>query len=154
VAALGIQRAEVALRRYLTLRPVVTSRQIPGRATRYVTEVINTYAFGFDAACIALCRATLEQCLREELVQRGVYTEPQLKREQPTAGTLMEKSKQAGILVNSAAAARRLVKKGNTVMHQFLYDEKISAQQAVDSIAELLEALRELLADKRDGTPA
>ena len=145
IATIGIGRAESALRRYLRIRPIVLVGQLPERARAYMGEVISTYAFGFDAACIALCRATLEQVLRDALVDRNVYTAPQLKRERPTAGSLVANAKRAGVLVASAAAADRIVNKGDTVMHHFLYDDKVIEQQAFDSLNDLLEVLAEVL---------
>lgn len=61
IARLGVSRTDDALTRFLNLRPVVTPRPVPERAKRYIREVIDTYIFGFDAACIALCRAACEQ---------------------------------------------------------------------------------------------
>lgn len=138
IAGSGIARAEMALTRFLKIRPVIVSRPIPERAVKYLDEVVKTLIFGFDAACIALCRATLEQLLQEVLIIRGIYTGPQIKRERPTAGTLMTKAVTSGILGDSQDSARSLVKRGDTVMHSFIYDEKISEQQSLDSISKLL----------------
>lgn len=150
IAHIAIWRARTALERYLSLRPVIAAQPIPPRAQRYVTELINTFAFGFDAACIALGRAVVEQLLKDSLVARGEYTEARLKRERPTAGALLVAARRAGILARSSAAAEGLVKKGDTVLHQFLYDERVSEQQARDTVAQLLEVLAEVLEDGRD----
>jgi hypothetical protein len=153
LARAAVSRAETALSRYFSLQPAVVGKAIPARATKYVAEVIQTFAFGFDAACIALCRATAEQVLKDELVAAAVYTEAQIRRERPTAGTLLIKAKQAGIITTCADAGDRLVKKGDTVMHQFIYDDKISETQARDSIKELLAILCEVLGT-REGPQA
>jgi len=145
IARLGISRSDDALKRFVRLRPVVTSRPVPDRAKRYIREVIDSFMFGFDAPCVALCRAACEQVLREKLVAEKVYTEPQLKRERPTAGTLLARAKQAGLLSRSRRAAERLVEKGDMVMHNFIFEERILEQQALDSIAELAEVLAEAL---------
>jgi hypothetical protein len=146
IARLGIRRSDHALTRFLKLRPVITAKAIPERAKRYIREVIDTFVFGFDAACIALCRAACEQVLRDELVKRGVYTEPQLRRERPTAGALIANAKRAGLLKASSSAVERLVSKGDTVMHSFIFDERVLEQQALDSIGELARVLAETLA--------
>jgi hypothetical protein len=145
IARLGVSRTDDALKRFLKLRPVVTPRPVPERAQRYIREVIDTYILGFDAACIALCRAACEQVLRDALLSKGVYTEAQLRREQPSAGSLMANAKRSGVLVVSIPAAEKLITKGNTVMHSFLYEERILEQQALDSVSELAEVLSEVL---------
>ena len=145
IARLGVSRTDDALKRFLNLRPVVTPRPVPERAKRYIREVIDTYILGFDAACIALCRAACEQVLRDALVSKGVYTEPQLRRERPTAGSLMANAKRSGVLNVSIPAAEKLITKGDTVMHSFLYEERILEQQALDSVSELAQVLAEVL---------
>jgi hypothetical protein len=145
VAELGVDRAQRALRRYLAVRPVVAQRPVPRRASWYVEEVVNTFAFGFDAACIALCGSALEQVLKERLVEENVYTEPQIRREQPTAATLVAKAKAARVLHDAATAAERLVKRRNTVLHQFVFDDKVIERQTLDSIDVLLAVIVETL---------
>lgn len=145
IAVRGISRSEKALKRYLRLRPTVVQRPLPARAQRYIQDVVETFAFAFDAACIALCRASLEQLLREALVGRGVYTEKRLRRERPTAGALLANAKREGLLHKSYAAAERVVSKGDTVMHQHLYEERVLEQLAFDSVTELLQVVSELL---------
>jgi hypothetical protein len=141
----AISRATKALDRYFKLQPVITKKALPERAAKYLAEVVHTYAYGFDVACIALCRATLEQVLKDELIERGVYTAPQVRRERPTAGALLHNAKRADLLVTSLGSAEGIVKKGDTVLHDFIYDSKVVAQQAVDSITELLDVLVEIL---------
>jgi hypothetical protein len=153
IAATGIVRAEKALDRFAKVRPAITRRALPPRAAGYVAEVINTFIFGFDAACIALCRATLEQVLKDELVRRGAFTEPQLKREKPTAGTLLSNAFRIGLLQSSRRSAGKLVEKGDTIMHNFVYDERVSEQQALDSVAQLIEVLTEILGPDSSDSP-
>jgi hypothetical protein len=143
----AISRATTALERYFKLRPIITKKALPERAARYMAEVVRTYAYGFDVACIALCRATLEQVLKDELVERGVYSETDIQKKKLTAGPLLDLAKAKAILLRSFDSADRIIKKGNTVMHQFLYDSKVLPQQAVDSIAQLLEVLSEVLGE-------
>lgn len=109
IAALGIRRTEQSLQRFLQLRPITTGKPVPERAKRYLREAIDTFLLGFDPACIALCRAACEQVLRDELVRRGIYTEPQLRRERPTAGALVANAKREGVLIASFPAADKLV---------------------------------------------
>jgi hypothetical protein len=109
-AEVGLRRAVNALSRYRRLQPRITTRPVPDAAKRHLHEVVETFLFGFDAACIALCRATLEQLLRDALLTAHVYTEPQLRRERPTAGALLENARRKRILVSSLAVAESLVK--------------------------------------------
>jgi len=145
IARLGLGRLEGALSRFLEFRPVVTSKPVPDCAQRYIREVIDTFVFGFDGACIALCRAACEQLLRDTLVERGVYTERQLRRERPTAGALLANAKRAGVLKTSLSAAEELVGKGDTVIHSFICEGRVLEQQALDSINELAQVLAETL---------
>jgi len=143
----GIRRSVNALTRYRRLQPRTTRRPVPDAAKRHLHEVVETFLFGFDAACIALCRATLEQLLRDALLTAKVYTEPQLRRERPTAGALLENARRQRVLVSSLAAAENLVKRGDTVMHRAIYSERILEQQALDSIGNLVEVFVELLGE-------
>ncbi len=59
IAEEGISRANEALDRYQAMKPAVAARSLPQPVVRYLKEAAATYLFGFDAACIALCRATL-----------------------------------------------------------------------------------------------
>lgn len=145
IATLGIDRADGGLKRFLRLRPLALSQPVPDAAKPYLREVIDTFVLGFDAACIALCRATCEQLLRDFLVKAKVYTPGRLRKERPTAGALFINAKRAGLIRSATAAADKLIRKGDTVMHHFIYDRHILEQQALDSINELAEVLGELL---------
>jgi len=146
VAQVGIERADGALNRFMSLMPIFAERSIPERAQPYIREVVTTFLFGFDAACMALCRSTFEQVAKTLLIERSAYTEGQLRREQPTAATLLEKLKQGGGVSRSYDAAKRVVNRGNTVMHGHMYDQKILHQEALDSLADLVVVLQEVLA--------
>jgi hypothetical protein len=154
VASTGIWRSEQALKRFMRVKPAIVSRPIPERAIKYVAEVVQTYMFGFDAACIALCRATIEQLLKDELLAHGLLTEPQIRRERPTAGSLLAHAKRAGLLTDSTAAAERVVKKGDTVLHSFVYDDRVIDQQALDSVTDLVLVVAELYADTDKTRPS
>jgi hypothetical protein len=146
VASEGVRRATMALDRYLEIRPSRAARALPERARAHVREALHTFMFGFDPACIALCRAALEQVLKDLLVAKGIYTEPQLKREKPTAGALLEKAKQATLLADTYDAAKRVVDRGDTLMHRHVYDQKILKQIASDCVRDLTAAVVEALA--------
>src|SRR2546422_858080 len=146
IAEEGISRANEALKRYVTLRPAISARALPQSAIDYLKEAAASYLFGFDAACIALCRATLERLLKEFLVTKRIYTEPQLKREQPTAGTLLEKAKQAGFRGAEYHAAKRVVERGDHVLHRSIHEKRILKKTASDSVNDLVLAALAILA--------
>jgi len=64
IAEEGVTRANEALERYVALKPAIAARALPQSAVDYLKEAAASYLFGFDAACIALCRATLERLLK------------------------------------------------------------------------------------------
>lgn len=111
-------------------------------------EVIESYAFGLDAACIALSCAVFEQLLKDELVRRAAYTEPQIDREHLTAEGVLAKGKQFGLIKESARDAESLVKKRNIVMHRHAYDDKVRSRLALDAVRELVSVVSEVLADE------
>jgi hypothetical protein len=146
LAGEGISRATSALERYQLVAPQL-GQAIPDRALPYVREALSCFLFCFDAATIALCRSTVEQVAKEALIRLGVYTRRQIQRSRPPLSleTLIEKLKQAGALERSYEAAKRVKDRGNTILHDHLYDEKIRRQLALDSVADLADILRELL---------
>jgi hypothetical protein len=145
LATEGIGRTERSLKRYLKLRPIVIRTPIPARAQPYVRELVDTFAFGFDAACIALSRAAMEQVLKDRLLVVGEYTEARLRREKPGPQELIVAAKRRAVLENSFEAAGRVADRGNTVLHSFIYDEKVLQQEALDSISDLLKVLTECI---------
>lgn len=145
IADAGVDRVNSALNRFILLRPIKATREVPDRAVRYLREALDAYLFGFDAACIAFCRATCEQVLKDALVAARAYTEPQLKRERPSAGTLLEVAKRQKLLERSFDAASRLTRRGDEVMHQFIADDKILPQLSLDSLHDLATVLEETL---------
>jgi hypothetical protein len=145
IASEGVARATKGLDRYAEITPAVATDAIPEKARVYIREVIHTYIFGFDPACLALCRATLEQLLKERLVAAGIFTGPQIKRERLTAGGLLEKAKQNGLVVREYDAAKKVVERGDQLMHSHMFDEKILKQMAADSIRDLTAVAVELM---------
>jgi hypothetical protein len=151
IAEEGVDRTDVAMQRFPLLAPRIAKRRLSPKAQQYLQEVARTFLFGFDAACIALARATFEQAATQVLVEREHFTGPQLTRGKATAGDLIVHLKRADLLVQSLAAAGRLVKKGNTVLHHFVYSERILPQEALDCITDLVEVLAELFGTDSPG---
>ncbi len=143
----GLARATDAFHRFALLVPQLRQRPLPSRAEPYVREAIQTFLFGFDPACIALCRSALEQVSRDVLVRIGAYTEAQLDRARPPLAleTLILKLKQSGALLRAYDAADRIRLRGNTVLHKHLFDNRARSQTALDTLVDLTTVLREVL---------
>ena len=145
VAWEGIGRASEALDRYRLLQTAVGGGKVPPKAQEYIAEVVQTFLFRFDAACIALCRATFEQIAREVLIEKTNFTRRRLKREGKTAGGLLLSLKGERLISKSLSSAEDLISRGGTVMHDYMYDRKIIKQQALDSVGDLCTVAVELL---------
>lgn len=123
---------------------MLVSRRIPPKAESYVRELADTYMLGFDAATIALACSCFEQLAKSALVVTGKMTEAQIKRERPKADELRRRLREFGMLVNSDGAAQQLIERRNTVLHQYMVDDKILPTLSLDSIRELLTICAEL----------
>jgi hypothetical protein len=62
---------------------------------------VQTFLFGFDAACIAFCGATLEQILKEALIRSKEYAERQLRQERLTGLGLLMKANEKKLIIES-----------------------------------------------------
>jgi len=117
------------------------------RVLKYLREVTSAFLFGFDLASIALCRAALEQVIKELLVEKGHYTWDEIQRSRVELGRRIEFGESAKLLPPSPfASIDRLLDAGNTVMHQRPYDDKIRRRKAADCIAALTNVVSELYA--------
>lgn len=145
IATEALIRAVHALERYLDIKPVAAAERLPENAQTYVREATRTFIFGFDAACIALCRAALEQMLKERLVSSAALTAGQLRRNKHSAGSALENAKRAKLISGTYRAAKAVIERGDTVMHSHIYDKKILRQLAADSVRDLAAALTELM---------
>lgn len=144
VATIGVGRASEGLERYGRISPRLVLHPIPEKASAYVAEVVQTYLMGFDAACIALCRACFEQIAKAVLVKAKVMTEGEIRSNQPTAATLLAKLKQSKLIASAVLPAERLSQRGNQIMHKGLYEKRILPALSLASIDELLEVSVEL----------
>jgi hypothetical protein len=145
----GVNRASGALKRLVLLTPHIAEKAVPSGAEPYLQEVANTFLFGFDAACIALCRASFEALGRSVLLSRHDYGEARLKKEKLTADGLFRALLAHGELGQTRRQVEKLIDRGNTVMHKHAYDSKVRQQLALESIDELLAIARDLLGGTR-----
>lgn len=140
----AVGRATGALHRYLELRPILTRLQLSERSQTYLAEAVQTFLFGFDAACIAFCGATLEQVLKEALIRSGEYSERQLRQERPTGHTLLKKAEEKKLVGDSYEAAKKVLDERNRVMHQDMRNQDVIQHLALENIAALGSTLQEL----------
>lgn len=149
----ALRRVRLAGERYLELDYRSLSQPLSDKATQYVAEVVATFAFGFEPASMALCRACVEQILKDALVARKVYSRPYLDRNAFSAKWYVDEAKKECLLTpEGKEAAERIVKKGNQTMHKFLHEERVRKQLALDSIKDLITIVSELeaSADRRE----
>jgi hypothetical protein len=132
-----IELGREGVKRFLELRPVFTNYRVGEKAGGYLRQVVDTFLFGFDAACIALCGAALEQVLRELVIAAGIYTEGRINREKPSGHTLLEAAKREGKITGVYDAAKRVLDQRNHVMHRSLWEERIIKGLALQSITDL-----------------
>ncbi len=126
-------------KRFDLLDPAEVTKMASPQVREYTAEATWTFLYGFDAPCIALCRATLEQILKEVLVTGGEYTGPRLRRERPDLGTLIESVRRLRRLGKTwTDSATGIAERGNTALHRHLFEKKIRPQQAAKSLTDLV----------------
>jgi hypothetical protein len=87
-------------------------------------EAHEAYLFGFDVACITLCRALLEHSLKEKL--------PKVTGEFYSLGPLIERAAEQRLLDGPVLAAAETVRRtGDKAMHH-LFQVKKTAQEVLD----------------------
>jgi hypothetical protein len=146
VAENGIKRTFMALRRFAAVAPHLGAQPMPERAVPYVRQVVETFLFGFDEACIALCRATLEQVGRNQLIALGQASEREF-RQRPgvTLEGILLRLKSTGALVTAFDRAEKLRLRGRELLHRSFPDPKIRERHALDCVEDLVAVLREIL---------
>jgi hypothetical protein len=92
---------------------------IPSKVTnRYVQEAVRTYIFGLTQASVALCRAAMEQALKENLGYQGTGTFVNME-------TLLEEAEGAGVVDSvMRKVARKLADDADDVLHEKPADSK------------------------------
>lgn len=145
IAEDGINRASEALARFLLLKPLAIGFTLSQDATSYLRETIDTFLFGFDAASIALCGATIEQVLRDVLITRQIVTRQELRRDRISALGLLERADRHGLLPRAVYdAAYKSLKMRNLFMHQHMDRSESLRDLALRSMADLGQVLTAL----------
>jgi hypothetical protein len=104
------------VRRTLELSRLEGSRLPSTRTNGYLREASRTYIFGLPQASIALCRAALEQALKENLGSQGTGTFVNFN-------ALLDEAEGAQIIDNTIRKmARRIATEADKVLHERLAD--------------------------------
>jgi hypothetical protein len=107
----AIAEVRCYVRRTLDLSRLEGSR-VPSKVTdAYLVEAARTYILGLPQASVALCRAALEQALKENIGYQG--TPPFVRMNE-----LLKKAEGAGIIDNTIRSAiREVADEANDVLH-------------------------------------
>jgi len=89
------------------------STQVPSQITNvYLQEAVRTYVFGFPQASVALCRAALEQALKEGIGYQGTNTFVEMN-------DLLNEAESAGVIDRvNRLCARRVADVADDVLHE------------------------------------
>jgi hypothetical protein len=125
------------VRRTMELSRLESSR-LPSKITNgYLREAVRTYIFGLPQASVALCRAALEQALKESLKLQGVPTFLRFN-------SLLEKAEKQKIIdCQIRQMAREIADAANDVLHEKPTDIK----QASEVLLKLRGVLQHLYSD-------
>jgi hypothetical protein len=87
--------------------------RFPSQVTNvYLQEAVRAYVFGFPQASVALCRAALEQALKEGIGYQGTGTFVQMK-------DLLDEAESAGVIDKiNRLCARRVADAADSVLHE------------------------------------
>ena len=92
------------------LSPIVTTERPRPKTERYLKEATRAYVFGFWASCIVLCRAALEQALKDRLKKRDT--------EEAKMSDLIKEALWSGVIDQAhEAMASKVQLEGNNWMH-------------------------------------
>ncbi|MDE2926104.1 MAG: DUF4145 domain-containing protein [Acidobacteriota bacterium] len=93
------------------VREILLLENVPERVDDYMAEATACFRYGFDKACLAVCRATLEQVLKWRLASDG-------KRIQKNLYNLIEDARKWKYLTGELARAAHDIREwGNGAVH-------------------------------------
>ena len=111
--------------RVMQLSRLEASR-IPSDITNgYLKEAVRTYVMGLPQACIALCRAALEQSLKENMTYQSKGHFVELRK-------LIDEAETAGVLdATTRRIAKDIARDANNVLHEKPTDLKKAKQMLI-----------------------
>lgn len=122
------------VRRTMELSRLEGSR-LPSKITNgYLREAVRTYIYGLPQASVALCRAAMEQALKENLGYQGTGTFVEMK-------SLLDESEGAGII---DGPIRRMARKIADAADDVLHERPTDLQQASEVMVMLRGVLQHL----------
>lgn len=125
------------VRRTMELSRLEGSR-LPSKITNgFLREAVRTYIYGLPQASVALCRAAMEQALKENLGYQGTRTFVEMK-------TLLEESEGAGII---DGPIRRVARKIADAADDVLHERPTDLKQASDVLVMLRGVLQHLYSE-------
>jgi hypothetical protein len=106
------------VRRTMELSRLEGSR-LPSKITNgYLREAVRTYIYGLPQASVALCRAAMEQALKENLGYQGTGTFVKME-------ALLDEAEGAGVIDSvMRKAARKIADDADDVLHEKPVDSK------------------------------
>ncbi|MBZ5523275.1 MAG: DUF4145 domain-containing protein [Acidobacteriia bacterium] len=124
--------------RTLSLSQLETAH-IPSQQTRtYVREATRTYIYGLNQATVALCRAAVEQCLKEKLGRQGDGRYLEFRE-------LVKESRKWNVLDDTTEPlAREIARAGDSVLHE----KPIAESQALEILIKTRGLLQQISAAK------
>ena len=134
----AVDRLSEWQRRLTVLGTATVAALAEERIRKYTLEVTTAFLYGFDLSCITLCRATLEQIIKEVFVTAGWYTWPDIQQDITPLSKRIKKAKIEHLLPgDSLEPIARIIKTGNTVMHSHPYPDQIRQTIAADCVKDL-----------------
>jgi hypothetical protein len=133
-----VTRLEQIVERASTLDPV--ELKVTGKHVRNLfKQAHETYLYGFDIACIALCRSLTEQALRDRLsVAPNAYVKLLGK---PDEDSLIHRAESKKLLEErELISAKNVARSGNDAMHNISHLQR-KAQEILDSTRLVLNKL-------------
>ena len=127
------------------LKPATVKRMANDRVRNYTAEATRAFLYGFDAACIAMCRATLEQIMKEVYVRAGLATWDDVQKSTVALRDRISmvftvaplRYKTPAVQAKVRTAAHRITDDGNLILHRYLFEQRISKRKAADALHDL-----------------
>ncbi len=127
------------------LDPFKAGKVPPPPVREYFREVHHCYLYGFRVACAVMCRAILEEALKETIDRGGVLERRVRGKGESYITDLVEKAERLGILADDRPEwAERIRKAGNWAVHDL---EKFRREFPDDKFDEVLLNTRKILED-------
>lgn len=140
LAELAVDRAAASFLRLRDISVQLARHPLPERALAYTREAVQSYIFGFDAATIALARASLEQCVVGACDRAGIPFDGS-----PALACQLSTLRRVGLLVEAYEPAMRIKRRANDLLHRSMFSPRVIRRIACDTVRDLALVAAELL---------